>query len=240
MSIAALDEVGRLGPARAAVRIRRRLVREDLRERDAHCGDIVGRARHQHRQRRDGGGEQHVVGADVGNQPHLQAEQRAVALRGDVEVADDVAPVRRRDERFRSFLDPLQRHPELLRDPREDVFLGVDVDLGAEPAADFRRDRANLVLAQTVHPRHHRLEDVRVLRGRPDRQQILARLVVRDDAPRFHGVRHEPVVHHPLGDDDFRVGEGLLDGRIVHGLAVRADAGAAGHQRHGQVVREAG
>ena len=112
----ALDEVGRLGTAGAAVGVGRRLVREDLGERRADGRDVVGAVGHQHRQRRDRRRQQHVVGADVGDQPHLQAEHLAVSRRGDVDVADDVAPVRGRDERFRSILDPLDRDAQPLRD----------------------------------------------------------------------------------------------------------------------------
>ena len=153
----ALDEVGRLGAAGAAVRVGRRLVGEDLGQRGADGGDVVGAVGHQHRQRRDGGREQHVVGADVGDEPHLQPEHVAVALRGEVDVADDVAPVGRRDEGLGAVLDPLDRNAEPLRDGGGDVLLAVDVDLRAEAAADFRRDGADLVLAQAVHRRDHRL-----------------------------------------------------------------------------------
>ena len=119
------------------------------------------------------------------------------------------------DERLGAILDPLDRHAELLRDDRGDVLLAVDVDLGAEAAADFGRDGAHLVLAQAVHRRDHRPQDVRVLRRRPDRHRALARLVVGDDAARLHRVRHQALVHHPLRDDDLGVGERLVDGGVV-------------------------
>ena len=100
----ALDEVGRFGAAGAAIGVGRRLVGEDLGERRANRRNVVGRVRHHHRQRRDGGREQHVVGADVGDEPQLQAEHRAVALGREIDVAEDVAAVRRGDERFRAIL----------------------------------------------------------------------------------------------------------------------------------------
>ena len=211
----ALDEVGRLRTSGASIRVGRRLVGEDLRQRRADRRDVVGAVGHQHRQRRDGRGEQHVVGADVGNQPHLQSQHLAVLARGHVDVADDVAPVRRRDERLRSILDPLDRQAQLLRDHRADVFLGVNVDLRAEAAADFRSDGADLMLAEAVHRRDHRLEDVRVLRRRPDGHRVLARLPVRQHAARLHRVRHEAMVHHALADRDFGVGKRLVDRGVV-------------------------
>ena len=56
-------------------------------------------------------GEQHVVGADVGHEPQLDAEHLAVALGRQREVAVNVAPVRRGDERLAAVLDPLHREP---------------------------------------------------------------------------------------------------------------------------------
>ena len=181
----ALDEVGRLGTAGAAIRIGRRLVREDFGQRRANRRDVVGGVRHHHRQRRDGGGEEHVVGADVGDQPELEAEHGAVALRRQVHVGEDVAAVRRRDERLRAIFRPLHRDAEALGDRRRDVLFAVDVDLRAEAAADFGRDGADLILAEAGHRRDERPQDVRVLRRRPDGHRLLARLVVRDDAARL-------------------------------------------------------
>ena len=234
----ALDEVGRFGTAGAAIGVGRRLVGEDLGQRRANRRDVVGPVRHQHRQRRDRRRQQHVVGADVGDQPHLQAEHLAVLARRDVDVAEDVAPVRGRDERFGSILDPLDRHAELLRHHRADVLLGVDVDLRAEAAADFRRDGADLVLAEAVHRRDHRLQDVRVLRRRPDGHRLLARLPVRQHAARLHRVRHQAMVDHALADHHLGVGERLVDGGVVDRREIRRDTGAARHQRDREVVRE--
>ena len=105
----AFDEVRGLRPAGAAIRVGRRLVGEHFGERRANRRNPVRRARHQHRQRRDGGGQQHVVGADVRDDAQLQAEHRAIALRGHIDVADEVAAVGRRDERLGPILNPLHR-----------------------------------------------------------------------------------------------------------------------------------
>ena len=102
----ALDEVGRLGTAGAAIGIGRRLVREDFGQRRANGRNVVGRVRHHHRERRDGRRQQHVVGADIGDQAHLQAEHGAIALRREIHVAEDVAAVGRGHEGFRAVLRP--------------------------------------------------------------------------------------------------------------------------------------
>ena len=76
----ALDEVGGLGASGAAVGVGRRLVGEHLGERRANGWKVVGGVGHQHRERRNRRGQQHVVGADVGDEPQLEAEDLAVAL----------------------------------------------------------------------------------------------------------------------------------------------------------------
>ena len=215
----ALDEVGRFRPSRTAVGVGRCLVREDFRQRRADGGDVVGRVRHQHRQRRDRGREQHVVGADVGDEPHLEAEHRAVALRCQLDVAEDVATVRGRHKRLGAILDPLDRYPELLGHGGRHVLFGVDVDLGAEAATDFRSDRADLILAHAEHRGDHRAQDVRVLRRRPDRHRALAGLEMRDDAARLHRVWHETLIEHPLLDDHLGLCEGAIDGRVIDRLS---------------------
>ena len=114
----ALDEVGRLGAAGAAVGVGGCLVGEDLRQRRANGRNVVGAVGHQHGERRNGRRQQHVVGADVGNQPELQPEHFPVTLRCDVHVADDVAAMGRGDEGFGSILDPLDREAERPSRPR--------------------------------------------------------------------------------------------------------------------------
>ena len=120
-----------------------------------------------------------------------------------------------------------------------DILLGVDVDLGAEPAADFRRNRTNLILPEAGHRRDERAEDVRVLRGRPDGHRTLARLEVRHHAAPFHRVRHQTMVDHSLRDHDLGLGKRLVDGRVVP-FSSRIHARAALNERHRQVVRELG
>jgi hypothetical protein len=121
-----------------------------------------------------------------------------------------------------------------------DVLFSVDVDLGAETAAHFRRDRTNPILSETCQCRDEGSEDVRVLRRRPDGHRLLARLEVRDHPAGFHRARREALVHHPLRDDDLGLGERGVDRGVVDGAAVGADAGAARHERDRQVVRERG
>ena len=232
----ALHEVRGFGTAGAAIGIGRRLVGEDLAERDANRRDVVGGVGHQHRQRRDHRREQHVVGAHVGNQPQFQPQHRAVAFRRQVHVAEDVAAVDRGDERFGPVLDPLDRQLQLPGQRRRHELFAVDVDLGAEPTAHLRGDGAHLVLAHAEHRRDDRPQHVRALRRRPDGHRALAGLEVRHHAARFHGTRRQAVIDHALRDHDLGIGEGLVDRRIVHRAASRSRATWNAVQQ--EIVRE--
>jgi hypothetical protein len=96
----ALDEVARFRAARASIRVGRRLVREHFGDRHTDCRDVVGRVCHQHGEGGHQRGEEHVVGADVGDEAELQAEHLAGARGGDVHVAEDVTSMNRGHEGF--------------------------------------------------------------------------------------------------------------------------------------------
>ncbi len=64
----ALDEVCRFRPTCTSIGIGRGLVGEDLSDSRADGGEPVRRVRHQRRECRNRGREQHVVGADIDNQ----------------------------------------------------------------------------------------------------------------------------------------------------------------------------
>ena len=234
-----LQEVDPFRPARATIGVRRGLVGEHLRERRADRRDGVVAARHHHRGGRNGGGEQMVVGSDVGDDAELDAEHRPVASGRQVDVADEVAAVGRREKRLRALLHPLDRHAQPSGDRGRHELLRGAARLAAEAAADLRRDGAHLVLAHIVHRGDERAQQVRGLGGRPDGDRVLARLVVGHGAARLERRRREPLVDHALRDHHLGVREGLVDGRVVD-LAVRPDAGAHRQRREHQVVRKVG
>jgi hypothetical protein len=130
----------------AAVGVGRRLGRED-----AGAGEVVARhlvdgREHERPEHRDARRDELQVGAHVGVQLDLEAEQRAVLAAGDLDVLDLVAAVRRGLVVLAARLGPLDRPAELAGDDQREDLLGVDVELGAEAAADVRGDDAQLVL----------------------------------------------------------------------------------------------
>ncbi len=98
---------------------------------------------------------------------------------------------------------PLHRTADLAwQAHRQTRLLGIDEDLGAEAAADIGRDHAQLVLRRDADEgREHEPRHMRVLAGGPEREDVLAGIVVADGGARLHRVGHEPVVDEvELGD----------------------------------------
>ena len=90
---------------------------------------------------------------------------------------------------------PLDRAADRLGGEGDEGLLGVVEDLRAEAAADVRGDDPQLVLGDAEHEgAHQQPDDVRVLRGGPERVLVVAGVVLADRGPRLHGVRHQPVV----------------------------------------------
>ena len=108
------------------------------------------------------------VRAHVGEQVDLQAEDRAVARR---------RPARSRWIWSRpwcmaalpSLRDSvhLTGRPSRVATSRREDLLAVDLQLGAEPAADVGRDHPQLVLGDAGGRGQHHPQDVRDLGGRP-------------------------------------------------------------------------
>ncbi len=107
-----LDGERGLGPAGAAVGVGGHLVGEDPVALEAVGRELVDRREHERAQRRHARGDQPQVGAHVGQQPHLEALDVALAVGGDVDVLDLVAPVVRGHQRLAAGLGPLDRLAE--------------------------------------------------------------------------------------------------------------------------------
>ena len=136
---------------------------------------------------------------------HVRPDRRdlAVLRRRELERRHEVAAVDRRDRVLRALLDPLHRRAEAARERDGEQLLGVDVELGAEAAADVRRDHAQLRLGHPERGRGEQPQDVRYLRRRPERD-VAAGLRPRDDAARLDRVRDQrrldvAVLHDHVG-----------------------------------------
>ena len=169
----ALHHEGAHGHAHPAVGAERRLVRG---ERD----DLEGVGRRAVGARQDGGGAERlerpgqridVVGAHVRHEPRPQAAQRAVGVRGGLDLHALLAGVGRRGQVLAPGLDPLHRPPRAPGQRGHRQVLGHHVHLLAEAAAGVRHDDPHAGLGKAEGAGHAGAEDVGHLGAGPERQR---------------------------------------------------------------------
>ena len=161
----ALEEVGRLGPPGSAISIYRGGVREDRLHLaiDVRRRVLTGKQRRV-QDRRDAGSERRQVSAHVGCRIDAQREKLPVLVERQLGRGDVIASVRVRQKRLAALGGPLDRPADALARPHERGLLRIQIDLGAEAAADVRCHDAHLVLGKTQDERRHQQPlDVRVL-----------------------------------------------------------------------------
>ncbi len=141
---------------------------------------------------------------------------------------------------------PLDVAVELFGRPGQAHVFGIQIDLGAEAAADVGRNHTHLVLGQAHHKRRQQQAlDVRVLVGDIEHVFIGRAAVRADHRARLHGVGNQAVVgqvqlgHMGSGGEDcihlalvadgpfvaMVVGSGFMQGRCLGGIG-DADHGA--------------
>ena len=196
-----LDRVRRLRATRAAIGIGRRLGGEHALADEPVGGHLVDRREHEGAQDRHARRDQLQVGPHVGEQLDLEAEQRAVLLGGDRDVLDLVAAVRGRLVVLAARLGPFDRPTELAGDDQGEDLLGVDVQLGAEAAADVRCHHAQLVLRDAGGQREHDPQHVRDLGGGVHRELVRGRDRGDHDTAGLHRGRDQPLLQEPALDD---------------------------------------
>src|SRR5439155_23509371 len=88
------------------------------------------------------------VGADIGPQveKHLaaQAEDRAIAAAGDLDLAIRLARMVHRNQVLAPILEPADRAADKPRPEREQTVLGIELASGAKAAANIVLDQVDL------------------------------------------------------------------------------------------------
>ncbi len=141
------------------------------------------------------GREQRHIGAEIGVGLDPQAGDLVVLVEGHLGLGEVIAAVGVGQEGFGAVAGPFHRAPHFLGGPQRHHLLGIDVDLGAEAAADIGRDHPQLVLRRdVVEGRQHQPRDMRILRRRVEREMLFGLVVFGDRRARLHRVRHQPVV----------------------------------------------
>ena len=154
----------------AAVGVGRRRVREDAGELDAVVRDRVRPRVDPRAEQRDARRDELEVRAHRRRDPRAAVRDRAVLLRREGVLGDEVAAVDRGDVVLRALLDPLDRSVQPPGEREREELLGVDVELRAEAAADVGCDDAELRLVQAERRRREHPEDVRDLGRRVERE----------------------------------------------------------------------
>ena len=206
-----LDQVGCFRAPGAAVGVGRHLVGVDADDLHLDRGDLVAAGEHQAGERRHRRRQQLQVRPEIGDRPRPHPENRAVVLDRDFVFADLVAAVNRRGGVLAARLDPFDRRAEAHGEVPDQRLLGVDVQLGAEAAADLRRDDPQLVLRHREHPGQQRPDQVRNLGRGPQRQRLFAGVIRRDHAARLDRHRRQPLVVEAVGNDPVGVLERGVD-----------------------------
>ncbi len=151
----------------------------------------------------------------IGERREAQRLDPAVFVGRELADAVVVAGEARRRDIVDARLDPLDRHAgDDRRHDRDDV-ARIDGNLVAEAAADVAADEPDLAFGDPRQHRDHGADQVRRLRGEPDRQ--LARgLVERRDAAagleraRVHARVQDLFLDRHFGVGERRVGAGLV------------------------------
>ena len=144
---------------------------------------------------RNAGSERREIRPHVGggHDPHRQ--EFPVLVERELGLRHVVAAMRVGLEGLDPLRSPLDRAVQLPGRPREHHFLSVEIDLGAEAAADVGRDHAHLVLGKPQHERRHQQPlDVGILAGHVERVGVVTRGIARDRRARLDRVGDEAVV----------------------------------------------
>ncbi len=121
----------------------------------------------------DGAGARiHRIGTDAGEIVDLERRDGAVALDADPSLAAMIAGVNVGVEAFDPVGDEFDRPAQQFRQRIGRHFIGIDMNLDAEGAADVLADHANLLLLEPQMKGRDVLHHVRRLRALVDRQPL--------------------------------------------------------------------
>ena len=129
------------------------------------------------------------------------------------------------EEILAAGFDPLNGLPGPHRDEAHKSLFGVDIEFGAEAAADLGSDEADAVFFEPQHGGKDGAREVRNLGGCVDIQRAVGFAPLGDDAAGFHRAGNETLAGDALPDDDVGFLESLID--VAAALAERAFSGSA-------------
>ena len=192
----ALDQIGRLGPAGAAIGIDGQRVRIEAAEAEMDALDIVGARSHEPRERRDEGREGREIGAHVGFDVDPEPQDAPFLVERHLGLGDVVASLRIAEEMLGPIADPDDRTADALGGLGRKRIFAIAEGLGAEAAADIAGRDMDLVLRHfqdrigelVANPVHALAAEMQMV-------ALGARIIGRDDGARLHIVGDEAIVH---------------------------------------------
>ena len=141
------------------------------------------------------------VGADVGQDPRAEPEDRPGGVHAQLGVDDLVPGLGAGQQIFAAVADPLDRPPEREGQRAHRDLLGVEHGLDAEAAAHVGRDDPDAAGRQAQHLGQALAHDPRNLRGGPERQQPGGRAMLGQAGAILHGDAGVPVEAEAIADD---------------------------------------
>ena len=147
---------------------------------------------HERAEQRHPGGDQHEVGAHVGQQVDVEPADPAVGVGSDRDLLPLVAAVVHGHVAFAAALGPLDRPAQLAGDQDGQHLFCRDLQLGSEAAADVGRDDPEVLLRNASDQGEHHPQHVRDLGRRPERE--LPADARADHRARLHRGRDQPLL----------------------------------------------
>ena len=112
---------------------------------------------------------------------------------------------------FSTALDPFHGTVELHCEITDQGLFRIDVEFTPEPSAYLRCNDPYAVLRHTQHQGQLGFEEMGNLCGRPNREFVVARLILGQDASRFQSDGCKALVDDALVHDSIGILEGLVD-----------------------------
>ena len=204
----ALDDIGRLGTAVAAIGAHRIGVGQHRRHVHVHRRRLVD-ARERAEIAHEGLPADLQERADIGDEVDAQSQEMAVIVERELGFGDVVACLAVREERLRARADPFHRPAGDLGRPQHQRRLVVDRALHPERAADVAGHDAHLVLGDFEHELAELFAEGEVaLQRGVDGVVIVIGTIDADGAARLHAGGGHAVDHEAMLDDLVGLGEG--------------------------------
>ncbi len=227
-------------PSGAAVGAGRRLVGEHAQRLALVVLHPVRPGQQRDRQLGDDHAVRADVGAEIGDEPVAQRDDRAVAAHADLDLVVLLPRVVGRHQVLATILDPLHRPAQAHRRPRHHEVLGIELAAHAEAAAHLELEEVDQVLRMAEQVGEHPPVEVRHLGHAPQGEHARPRIVRGREPPRLHRDAGVALDGEALGETPLGGRERVC--RIAGARHQPLDDVAAGgrmEDRHARIARAA-